>query len=105
MTNKTYKKPKLIVLITFIVVGLSLVQLTISHKLATLGGKMSQLEEKQEYLTKENKKLSEEINQMGSLSLVSLKAEEMGLVKAKRVLHLTPQIPVALDTLKAKQEK
>jgi len=49
-------KTKLIVLITCIVVGLSLVQLTISHKLATLGGRMSQLEEKQEYLVKENKK-------------------------------------------------
>jgi len=103
MTNKTYKKPKLIVLITCIVVGLSLVQLTISHKLATLGGRMSQLEEKQEYLVKENKKMNEEINQMGSLSLVSLKAQKMGLVKAKKVLHLTPQIPVALDTLKVNQ--
>jgi len=37
---------------------------------------------------------------MGSLSLVASKAEEIGLVKAKKVLHLTPQIPVALDTLK-----
>jgi len=82
------------------VIGLSLVQLVISHRLATLGGSMRQLEEKQTYLAEENKKLSEEINQMGSLSLVASKAEEIGLVKAKKVLHLTPQIPVALDTLK-----
>ncbi len=81
-------------------IGLSLVQLVISHRLATLGGSMRQLEEKQTYLAEENKKLSEEINQMGSLSLVASKAEEIGLVKAKKVLHLTPQIPVALDTLK-----
>jgi len=47
--------------------------------------------------------MNEEINQMGSLSLVSLKAQKMGLVKAKKVLHLTPQIPVALDTLKVNQ--
>jgi len=82
------------------VIGLSLVQLVISHRLATLGGSMRQLEEKQTYLAEENKKLSEEINQMGSLSLVASKAEEIGLAKAKKVLHLTPQIPVALDTLK-----
>jgi cell division protein FtsL len=100
MTKKEYKKPKLIFLITFLVIGLSLVQLIISHRLATLGGSMRQLEEKQTYLAEENKKLSEEINQMGSLSLVASKAEEIGLVKAKKVLHLTPQIPVALDTLK-----
>lgn len=104
MTKKEYKKPKLIFLIIFLVIGLSLAQLIISHKLATLGGSMRQLEEKQAYLAEENKKLNEEINQMGSLSLIASRAEEMGLVKAKKVLHLTPQIPVALDTLKTKTE-
>ena len=103
--KKEIKKPKLIVLIIFIIIGLSAAQLVISHRLATAGGKMRQLEEKISRIENDNKRLSEEINQMGSLSLISKTAQELGLVKAKSVLHLTPQIPVALETVKADLER
>ena len=44
-----------------------------------------------------NRRLAQEINQMGSLSKISLQAESLGLTRATQVLHLTVQAPVALE--------
>ena len=100
MKKKICKKPKLVILITSLVVFLALVELTISYGLATTGEKMRQLEEKSALLEQQNKILSEEINRMGSLARVNNEAKNLGLVKAISVLYLTPQIPVALETVK-----
>ena len=100
MKKKINKKPKLVILIISLVVVLALVELTISYQLATTGGKMRQWEEKAAALEQQNKIISEEINRMGSLARVSEEARNLGLVKATSVLHLTPQIPVALETEK-----
>jgi len=96
--KKICKKPKLVIFITSLVVVLALLELTISYQLATTGGKMRQLEEKANSLEQQNKILSEEINQMGSLSRVNNEAKNLGLVKATNVVYLTSQIPVALET-------
>jgi len=92
------KKPKLLILITGIIGALFLSQLVISYSLATTGGKMRQLEEKSQKLEEQKRLLSEEINQMGSLSRIAEKAQDIGLVKVSSVIHLTPQLPVALET-------
>ena len=49
-------------------------------------------------LEQQNKILSEEINQMGSLSRISSEAKNSGMVKATSVVFLTSQIPVAMET-------
>lgn len=86
------------ILITSLVVILALLELGISYQLATTGGKMRQLEEKAASLEQQNKILSEEINQMGSLSRINIEAKKLGLVRATSVAYLTSQIPVALET-------
>lgn len=88
---------KLIYLIVGLILVLAGFQLVISHGLATTGGKLRQWEEKTDLLEKENRILTEEINQMGSLARIANEAQKLGLVKSSKVLYLTPQIPVALE--------
>jgi len=95
-TIKT-KKPKLLILVTAITLGLALAQLIITYGLSTTGGRMRQLESKAETLAQQNRVLTEEINQMGSLTRISQQAQSLGLVKANQVLYLAPQVPVALE--------
>jgi len=94
--EKQIRKPKLLIIITTLVLILALVQLVVSYHLATLGGKLRQLETKIIQLEQENRVLAEEISSSGSLSKISLRAEELGFVRTTAVLHLTPQISVAL---------
>lgn len=89
-------KAKLSIVIIGIVIFLSLVQLVISHNLATTGEKVRQLELKAAQLEKENAALTTEINKNGSLSRIAEEAQNLGLVKITKILHLTPEIPVAL---------
>lgn len=90
-------KPKLLAIIIFIILSLSLIQLVISHRLATSGEQVRLLETEISSLEKENNKLSAEINQIASLSRIASEAEKMGLIKATIVLRLTPEIPVAMS--------
>lgn len=74
---------------------LVVVQLMMTYRLATLGRKVSQYEKIATQLEAENLLMANEINQVGSLSKISLKAEELGFVRSSRVVHLLPQLPVA----------
>jgi len=90
------KKPIFLIFIVILVFLLSLGQLIVSHYLATMGEKLSLLEARAKQLEKENQILEEKIKANGSLSKISSRAQELGLVKTTAVLHLTPQLPVAL---------
>jgi len=94
--KKNNKKPVLLILVIFLVAFLALGQLVVSHYLATMGERLSSLEAKANQLEKENQILEEKIKESGSLSKISSRASELGLVKTTAVLHLTPQLPVAL---------
>lgn len=100
--KKTKKGPILpvfrnnLVVIVVLVVVLALVQLAISHGLASFGEKVRQAEKIATIKEQENKSLAEEIGRMGSLARVSSQASQLGLVRTTQVLHLVPQIPVAL---------
>lgn len=99
MKNKTKISRKInpkIILIGVIALVLALIQLFISQRLATAGEEVRQFESKAAQIGEENRILVEEIGKMGSLSMISFKAREIGLVKTTQVFHLTPQIPVAL---------
>lgn len=87
---------KLSLAIAGLVLILAVIQLIVAHRLATLGGVINLCENKAIQLEQENLKMTETISQMGSLSKIFLKAEELGFVRANKVVHLTPQIPVAL---------
>ncbi len=94
--EKKHKTPKLLIIVASLVLILALAQLVVSYYLATLGEKLRQLEAKAAQLQQENRVLAEEISNNGSLSKISLKAQELGFTRTTAVLHLTPQIPVAL---------
>jgi len=94
--NVKNKKPILLIFIVLLVCILALGQLVVSHYLATMGEKLSLLEAKANQLERENQILEEEIKASGSLSKISSLAKELGFVKTTAVLHLTPQLPVAL---------
>lgn len=89
-------RSKLLFLIVGLVIILSLTQLVISYNLATTGEKVRQLELQADQLEEENATLTAEINKIGSLARITEEAQKLGLVKATQVLHLTPEIPVAL---------
>jgi len=90
------QKHQLTFIVITLVLILSLVQLLISHRLATTGEVVKKLEIRASQVEKENAFLEEEISQKGSLSEVSQKAEQLGLVRTSSILYLTSQIPVAL---------
>lgn len=89
-------KKKMPIFIICVVIILSLVQLVISHNLASAGEKVRQLEIKTAQLEQENNALRGEINKTASLARITEEAKTLGLVKTTTVLHLTPEIPVAL---------
>jgi cell division protein FtsL len=95
--EKKTKKISLIAIVMSLVTFLVAVQLTIAHSLATRGEKLRQLELKSQELKTANTLLGEEIIKIGSLSRINQEAEKIGLVKAPHVMHLTPQVPVALS--------
>lgn len=90
------KKLSLTSLVVCLAVLLILVQLVISHNLATQGERFRQLEQQALNLEQENIIFAEEINKAGSLSRIDQEAKKLGFSRASQVLHLTPQIPVAL---------
>ena len=93
--KKKFRQSKYLVIVFGVVVFLALVQIVLTHRLATLGEKLRQLEKRSLVLSQENHFLAEEIGQMGSLAEISGRAEKIGLVRSSRVVHLIPQIPVA----------
>lgn len=87
---------KITKLIIFIIVILSLTQILLTHRLSTTGEEVRLQELKIADLEQENRKLTEEINEVGSLAKISLQAAGLGLVRTSQVVHLVEQIPVAL---------
>lgn len=94
--RKEAQRLSLTPIIISLVVFLVFVQLMISHRLATRGEQLRQLEIKAKQLEQENLILAEEINQAGSLSRITQEARNLGFARANQILHLHPQIPVAL---------
>lgn len=96
MKKRKNQRPKLLFIIGFLVLLLALTQLVVSHYLATLGGKVRQYERQIAQFEQEKKILEEEISKIGSLSRISSGAERLGFARSTQVVHLTPQIPMAL---------
>ena len=100
MKLKSKKRNKgLTFVVIFTIFALALVQLTISHHLASDGQRVKELEQLVTQIEDENQRLEEDISSIGSLSAVSKKAEALGLIKTQAVLNVSPQVPVALGNL------
>jgi len=91
------KRINLPILITVLVLGLTLVQLVITHRLATAGETVRELEIKASRLEEKNELARQEINQLGSLRRIFQEAEKLGFVRQNKLLHLTPEVPVAMN--------
>ncbi|HUS52321.1 MAG TPA: hypothetical protein VMX77_02540 [Candidatus Bathyarchaeia archaeon] len=91
-----FQSKKLIWLVLTLVLFLFFTQLVISHRLVSSGEVVKKLEIDAARLDAENGLLKEEVDRMGSLSRISSEAAKLGLTRASQILHLTPQVPVAL---------
>lgn len=90
-------KINLPILIVLLVFCLALVQLVITHQLATAGEAVKESETEASRLEEKNELLSQEINQLGSLRRIAQDAEKLGFVRNTNLLHLTPEVPVAMN--------
>lgn len=90
------KRINLPILIIAFVIGLALVQLVITHRLATAGEAVKELEIEASRLKEKNELFRQEINQLGSLRRISQEAEKLGFVRQNSLLHLIPEVPVAM---------
>ncbi|MBU3956689.1 hypothetical protein KKI19_00190 [Patescibacteria group bacterium] len=90
------KKLNLPILIIAFVIGLALVQLVITHRLATAGEAVKELEIEASRLKEKNELFRQEINQLGSLRRISQEAGKLGFIRQNSLLHLTPEVPVAM---------
>ena len=94
--KQTKRKLSLTSLVIGLAIVLGLVQLFISHRLATAGESVRILEARAAELEQINLLLEEEIAQTGSLQVVAKRAEELGFVRTDQVVYLTSPVPVAL---------
>lgn len=94
--EKKFKNHRLTLIVASLVLTLCLIQLLISHRLAAAGELVERLEVKAAEVEQDNVVLKEEISQIGSLTEISQKAKQLGLVRTSSILYLTSQIPVAL---------
>jgi len=90
-------KRNLPILIIAFVIGLALVQLVLTHRLATAGEVIKELEIEASRIEEKNELFRQEINQLGSLRRISQEAEKLGFVRQNSLLHLTPEVPVAMS--------
>lgn len=91
------KKPVVfIALIIMIIVGLSVVQVTISNSLSTTGIELADIEEQITAYKKENAKLSEELLTVASFNTIASKAADMGFVSEKKHIGITAPMPLAI---------
>lgn len=94
--KKKISKTNLLKLLLAAVIVLALIQVYASHRLSTAGKLVAELEEKAEKIQSENKLLKEEINQLGSLSVIYQKAQSLGFKPASQIVYLSSEIPVAM---------
>jgi cell division protein FtsL len=86
-----------VILIMIVVAVLGVLQIWASHRLATSGERLTEIDDRIKQLQSDDLILSQEIYKAGSLAEISDKAGKMGLVKTTRVLNLTPEVSVAYN--------
>ena len=91
------KRPLAIIIITFIIIiGLSVVQVSVSNQLSTTGTELAEVEHQIDQYKKENTQLQEKVLLASSLTNISEKAEKKGFTEPKSFVYLTAQPQLAL---------
>lgn len=97
--KKEKKKSKFLGMIKIVfasVLVLALFQIYISHRLATAGKIVGEMEAQAVMLRAGNERLQEAMNQKSSLAVIFAKAQELGFKSVENIFYLTSEIPVAL---------
>lgn len=92
-------KPKTLTVNKFIitlVAVLAAVELLVSHRLATAGETVRELDLQAEKLSQENQLLRESVASQGSLLDLAARATEIGLTRTSKIVSYTSEVPVAL---------
>lgn len=95
MNCQKNKKNFLLFSLGLTVLFLALVQIFASHCLSTAGKTVGELELQAEKISRQNFILAEEIDALGSLSAVRLRAEALGFRATENLVYLTSPAPLA----------
>jgi cell division protein FtsL len=91
------KKPMfLIIFIGLIIIGLSLVRVTVVNSISTTGIELVTLQNEINSYKKQNTLLKEQYLETSSLTNIQDKAKKLGFVEAKSQIYLSTPLPLAL---------
>lgn len=93
---KKTKTGRLLFLIFFLVLVLSLGKLIVANILATTGGQLGRMESEAVSLKAENQEIEGKLIELSTLSRIASEAEKLGFKKASFVVFLREEVPVAL---------
>ncbi|CAN5136775.1 hypothetical protein BH11PAT1_BH11PAT1_2710 [soil metagenome] len=88
----------LIGILVLVIIGLAVVQVTVSNQISTHGVYLSKLQEELKSYKKENTLLEEKILEKSSLTTIEEKAKSLGLSPAKSAMYLNTPLPLAVRT-------
>ena len=92
------KKPILVILFIFsVIIGLSLVQISLSNQISTAGAELAHLEKEVAEYKRKNIILKEQVLEASSLLTLSKKAEKQGFVQSKSQVYLNTPLPLAFN--------
>lgn len=91
------RKSRLHWLFGVVVLGLLVVQVVVSNRLANYGTTLNQTEKDIEQLTQQNRELHEKIASASALMAIDEKARRLGFIKTVSPQYLTDDFPVALN--------
>ena len=92
------KRPvAIIIFLFFTIIGLSIVQVSVSNKLSTTGTDLAAIEQEISQYKRENIQLQEKILTASSYTQISQQAQSRGFVSSKSLVYLTTPPPLALN--------
>jgi hypothetical protein len=80
-----------------IIVGLLLVEITLSNQIATTGDQLLTIENKTDDLKNQNLIIQQQVLQASSLTTINQKATAMGFVQDTTPVYITTPLPLALN--------
>ena len=86
----------IITFLTVVIIGLSIVQISLSNRIATDGSQLAQLDQQINVYKRQNILIQEQVLQASSLTNIEQKAEKLGFVEANSAIYLSTPLPLAL---------
>ncbi len=91
------KRPGLIIIfMLFVILALSLVQVSLSNRIATDGAKLAKIDQQIDGYKKQNAILGEQALGAASFTIIANKAQKLGFVPEKSPIYLSTPLPLAL---------